>query len=182
MTHREHAVGVILSAVVALHRAIAAERRTPFEGRDLTPNQLGLLFLLASRPDGVTPGAAAAALGVTPGAVTQPLDALRSDLVESVPYPDDGRSRRLLLTGPARRHVREVEHGVVRRLSPVSDDLDDADLDTLARLLARTNVSAFPGRSERRLTGPPATTFRRFVEDPAAIRGAGPGKHLRSGL
>lgn len=43
-------VGDVLAQVVALGRSVAAERRTPFEGVELTLSQLSLLVLLAHSP------------------------------------------------------------------------------------------------------------------------------------
>lgn len=135
---RERDVGEVLTAVVALSRDIAAERRTPFEGADLTPTQLELLFLLAHSDEDVTPGAAAARLGITAGAVTQLVDGLRAaGLVESAPNPADRRSRILRLTHAQRSRIATFEHGVVQRLLPRFASLGDADLRTLARLIAR---------------------------------------------
>lgn len=138
MGARERSVGDILAQVVALSRSVAADRRTPFEGVELTSSQLSLLFLLAHSQGPVTPSAAASVLGVTRGAVTQLVDGLRAaGLVESVPNPRDHRSRILQLTGAERRRVADYEAGVVRRLMPGFDALDDADVHTLAGLLRR---------------------------------------------
>ena len=138
MGAREQWVGDVLAEVVALGRSVAAERRTPFEGVELTSSQLSLLFLLAHSPEPVTPGAAASALGLTRGAVTQLVDGLRTlGLVESVPHPHDRRSRILRLTEAERRRVAHYEAGVVRRLMPQFDALSDGELHTLATLLGR---------------------------------------------
>lgn len=138
MGARERSVGDILAQVVGLSRRIAAERRTPFGGVELTSSQLSLLFLLAHSQDPVTPGAASSALGITRGAVTQLVDGLRAGgLVESVPNPDDRRSRILQLTAAERRRVSDYEAGVVRRLTPNFEALTDGELHTLAELLGR---------------------------------------------
>lgn len=138
MSERKPAIGAVLAGVVALSRSIAAEQRAPFEGLELTPNQLSVLFLLAHSTSAVTPGAAASTLGITPGAITQLLDGLRSaKLVESVPNPDDRRSRLLRLTPATRNHVREYERAVVDRLMPQFEHLSDGDVHTLAELLGR---------------------------------------------
>lgn len=138
MRDRERAVGAVLAGVVALSRDIAAERRTPFAGADLTPTQLELLFVLAHSERAVTPGAAAVRLGITPGAVTQLVEGLRAaGLVESSPNPDDRRSRILHLTTAHRQSVAAFERSVVERLLPRFAPLGDAELRTLAELMAR---------------------------------------------
>lgn len=138
MGARERPVGDILAQVVALSRTIAAERRTPFEGVALTSSQLSLLFLLAHSREAVTPSAAASALGVTRGAVTQLVDPLRAaGLVESVPNPQDRRSRILQLTDVEQRRVADYEAGVVGRLMPSFEALTDGELHTLAALLGK---------------------------------------------
>ncbi|MGF2075820.1 MarR family winged helix-turn-helix transcriptional regulator, partial [Enterococcus casseliflavus] len=84
----------VIERAIALSRSLRAGRRTPFHGRVLTGSQLEALFHLAHDPQPVTPSTLAAALAVTPGAVTQLVDGLRSEgLVESAPHPDDARSR-----------------------------------------------------------------------------------------
>lgn len=138
MGARERPIGDILVQVVALSRAIAAQRRTPFEGVELTSSQLSLLFLLAHSQDPVTPGAASSVLGITRGAVTQLVDGLRAvGLVESSPNPEDRRSRILHLTATERARVSDYEAGVARRLTPHFQALTDDELHTLAELLGR---------------------------------------------
>lgn len=150
MSDRERSLGEVLAGVVALSRSVAAERRTPFDGVELTPNQLALLFLLARSRSAVTPGACASALGVTAGAITQLVDGLRAaGLIESVQNPDDRRSRLLRLTDAARESVRDYESGVVRRLLPQFAGLNDVELETLAELLGRIQGDGIEGGASR---------------------------------
>ena len=143
MDDRSRAIGTVLGHVVALGRSIVAEQRAPFEGMGLTPNQGSLLFLLARTPDGLMPGTAALKLGITRGAVTQLVEPLRTaGLVESAPHPQDGRSRLLRLTASARDRVATYEEGVVARLAPKFDPLDDRDIAALADLLDRIEETA----------------------------------------
>ena len=138
MADREELIGAVLAEVVALSRSIAPERRTPFEGVDLTVSQLSVLFLLAHARRAVTPGEVASTLGITRGAVTQLVDGLRAaGLVESVSNPDDRRSRILQLTDAERKRVADFEKGVIRRLTPSFEELSDGDLDRLVELLSR---------------------------------------------
>ncbi len=138
MDDRSRAIGTVLGHVVALGRSIAAEQRAPLEGMGLTRNQGSLLFLLARTPGGLMPATAASKLGITRGAVTQLVEPLRTaGLVESAPHPEDGRSRLLRLTDAARERVADYEEGVVARLAPKFDALDEAGLAALADLLDR---------------------------------------------
>lgn len=142
---RERFVGVVLTRVVALSRWTMAERRTPFEGLDLTSNQLALLFLLAHSRDPITPGGAATSLGVTAGAITQLVDGLRAaGLVKSMPNPADRRSRVLHLTEPARQGLNDFEARVVQRMLPQFATLSDTDLGTLADLLDAVGDDRLP--------------------------------------
>lgn len=142
MTARERLVGAVLTGVVALNRGVTAAGRTPFAGIELTPNQLGLLFLLAHSREPLTPGAAATALHITPGAVTQLVDPLRAaGLVETLPHPGDRRSRILRLTDAERRRVGDFEKDVARRMLPRFAALDETELQTLAGLLDRVRTT-----------------------------------------
>ncbi|WP_350349525.1 MarR family transcriptional regulator [Agromyces sp. G08B096] len=126
----------VLESVTLLGRAIAAERRTPFEGLTLTRSQLETLFLLAHSAAPLTPGRVADRLGITPGAVTQLVDGLKAEgLVETDRHPDDARSRVLRLTAGAAQQVERFEADTTTRLLPVFEQLSDDELDQLARLL-----------------------------------------------
>jgi len=138
-SERARVLGEVLASVVAVSRDIRAERRTPFHGRTLTASQMDALFHLAHGPAPVTPGALAGVLGVTPGAVTQLVDALRAEgLVETSTHPDDARSRVIRLSAEARDQVAAFELHAVARMLPRFDSLDDDELASLARLLRRT--------------------------------------------
>jgi DNA-binding MarR family transcriptional regulator len=87
----------------------------------------------------MSPGLLARELRVTPGAVTQLLDGLRhAGLVDQQPHPTDARCRVLTLTPDAGRQVAEFEQGMVTALAGEFSDLDDAEVASLAHLLART--------------------------------------------
>lgn len=136
-SRREH-VARVIERTVALGRSLRSGRRTPFHGRVLTGSQLEALFHLAHDPAPVTPSALAAALALTPGAVTQLVDGLRAEgLVESAPHPDDARSRVIRLSAEAAEQVDAFEQELVAHALPTFDALDDAELETLASLLDR---------------------------------------------
>lgn len=141
--HRDGAIGAVLVSVVAIGRTLAAQRGAPFEGKHVTATQLDALFLITHSDDPLTPGALAARLGVTRGAVTQLVDGLRDlDLVEQVAHPTDARSRLLRLTAEAAAAVRGFEADLTARMRPVFDVLGDDELDDLAALLTRLGAPA----------------------------------------
>ncbi|WP_026378871.1 MarR family winged helix-turn-helix transcriptional regulator [Agromyces italicus] len=133
---RRAQASAVLEAVTVLGRAIAAERRTPFEGRSLTRSQMQTLFLLAHGTGPITPSLVAEHLALTGGAVTQLVDGLKADgLIETARHPDDARSRVLRLTDAASSQVDRFEAETVTRLLPMFDRLDDDGLTRLALLL-----------------------------------------------
>jgi len=131
-------VATVLEVVTVIGRLIAAQRRAPFGGRQLTRSQIQTLFLLSHSPDPMTPSRLAQALDITAGAVTQLIDGLRVEgLVEATANPGDARSRILSLSPEAATEVRQFESDIVDRLLPRFAALGDAELATLARLLRR---------------------------------------------
>ena len=132
-------VGEVLESIVSWSRLLGGTRAAPFHGVQVSRSQLEALFLIAYRPEPMTPGSLARELKVTPGAVTQLLEGLRQvGLVDQQPHPSDARSQVLTLTPGAGRHVAEFERQMVTGLAEEFSDLDDAELATLAGLLART--------------------------------------------
>ncbi|GAA1846373.1 MarR family winged helix-turn-helix transcriptional regulator [Agromyces salentinus] len=135
---RRGAIGDVIEGVVVLSRDLAATRRTPFAGHALGRSQLETLFLIAHAETPPTPGALAARLGLTAGAVTQILEPLRAaGLVEATTNPADARSRLLQLTEAARAEVDEFERDYIAALAPRFEILHDEELENLARLLRR---------------------------------------------
>ncbi|MEJ3405741.1 MarR family winged helix-turn-helix transcriptional regulator [Rathayibacter sp. YIM 133350] len=135
---RAEAIGEVIEGVAVLERDLAATRRVPFAGLVLGRSQLEVLFALAHGGGPITPGALAARLGVTAGAMTQILEALQAfGLVDSAPNPNDARSRHIVLTASARAEVVRFERDYVKALSPRFAVLDDGELSTLAHLLRR---------------------------------------------
>lgn len=120
-------------------RRLDSHRRFPFGDLELSRSQVEVLFLVAHAQTPMTPGGLAAALGVTPGAVTQLVAGLiASGLVEQERDPGDARRRVLVLSAGSRTRVAIFEQEVVRELAPRFAGLDEAELETLAGLLART--------------------------------------------
>lgn len=136
---RRKLLGEVLESVTAWSRLLGSTRSASFRGRKLSRSQLEALFLIAHRPPPVTPSSLARDLGLTAGAVTQLLDGLRhAGLVDQRPHPGDARSRVLTLTQDAGRQVSVYEDAAVAGLAGRFAGLDDAELATLSRLLART--------------------------------------------
>lgn len=141
-TDRATRIGAVLEAVVGLSRALASPRTTPFGDAVLTRTQLEILFVLAHADEPVTPGRLASTLRVTPGAITQTMDQLRElALVEQSASDIDGRVRVWRLTVAAAVQVAAFESAAVVRVAPWFAGLSGADLDMLAELLSRVEVS-----------------------------------------
>lgn len=140
-TDRATQIGAVLESVVALSRALASPRSTPFGGTVLTRTQLEILFVLAHQTEPVTPGRLAALLKVTPGAITQTMDQLRGHaLVEQSSSDSDGRVRVWRLTAPAAAQVAAFEARTVARTAPWFDALSGDELDQLAALISRVEA------------------------------------------
>lgn len=139
---RPRQVATVVESVTVLSRAIAAERRVPFQGRSLNHTQLQILYLLAHDRRVVTPKRLAVALGVTAGAITQLIDGLREEqLVRIERHPEDARSRVICLTADAAAEISVFERSIVNRLLPLFDDLSDEELRSLAGMLVRLTAT-----------------------------------------
>lgn len=140
---RDALVGEALEAIVAAGRPLATERAHPFGDVTITPTQMHALFVLAHHPGRVTVGDLSAALGVTPGAVTQLVDTLGArGLVTREDNPDDARSKHVRLTDAAARTVSDFEAAAIARSRWRFEALADDELENLAALLRRVRVHA----------------------------------------
>lgn len=63
------------------------------------------------------------------------------------------------------RYTRPSERDYLAMLAAKGLPADYIDVQRMIYHVVRLNISALPNRAVRRLTGSPATTFRRFVED-----------------
>lgn len=139
---RTTAIGDVLEAVVTLSRGLAGPRSTPFGDLVLTRTQWDILFLLAHDAEPVTPGRLARTLKVTPGAITQAMDQLRTHaLVEQFSSDSDGRARVWRLTASASAQVAAFEAATIDRTAPWFDALSDGELAQLAALLKRVDAA-----------------------------------------
>ena len=71
MSGRDTLIGAAIEAIVMWTRVMDSHRMIPFGELNLSRAQLEVLFHIAHSPSPATPGAIAARLGVTAGAVTQ---------------------------------------------------------------------------------------------------------------
>lgn len=139
-TDRGELIAEAVEQLVRWTRELSAARAevgsVPFEGTSLTSTQREALFLIAHDPAPSTPGSLAASLAITPGAVTQLVDGLRREgLVEQTANPADARSRLLALTPDATERLAAFERAFTDTVAPRFDDLNDAELADLARLM-----------------------------------------------
>lgn len=132
-------IAAALESFAVWARVLDSHRKFPFDDLQLTRAQVETLFLVAHGGVSMTPGALAEALGVTRGAVTQLVSGLTAaGLVEQQRDRADGRRRVLVLSEGSRVRVARLEASLVGELADRFDGLDDAELDTLTVLLART--------------------------------------------
>ncbi|WP_051427496.1 MarR family transcriptional regulator [Arthrobacter sp. H20] len=135
---RTHQIRTILAQVVRLSRMVAAPRSTPFGDTALTRTQLDILFVLAHSDEPVTPGRLADILQVTPGAITQTVEQLRSvGLVDQTALASDGRSRLLRLTDTAAERVDAFETAKVVGAAQWFGELSNDELTDIAALLSK---------------------------------------------
>lgn len=121
------------AGIVAQLTSTLLEQRLP---NGMVTAQFGVLNHLSSRPSGETPLQLARAFQVPKTSMTHSLAVLERDaLVETVPNPDDGRSKIVRIT-PAGLCFRA---GVIRELAPevvrTLGALDPGSLDRLLPLL-----------------------------------------------
>ncbi|TFB96123.1 MarR family winged helix-turn-helix transcriptional regulator [Cryobacterium sp. HLT2-28] len=151
--NRQQGLARVLAAIGTVNREFTARGSYPFQGRALGRSQLDLLFVLSqatgtatrSGTGGVGVGGLAAALGVTSGAVTQLVDALRSDgLVTSEVNPADRRGRIIRLTADAAVEVDAFQRDYAVALAPRFDALTTAEVAELERLLNKVQAAPNP--------------------------------------
>lgn len=139
MADRMAHVGRAVEAIVVWARTLDSHRVFPFAGVELSRAQLEALFFITHSDVPATPGALAARLGVTPGAVTQLVAGLtQTGLVVQQRDPSDGRRRVLELAPAWAERITGFEQEMARHLAPRFDTLDDAEVASLAALLHRT--------------------------------------------
>lgn len=108
----------------------------------LSPPQVLLLFTIASRKEGFPATELAEKASVTPGAVTQFVDALvEKGLVIREGDPDDRRIVRLKLSEMARDHYTKLRSDYLASVTHVFGVLSDEELRQLIRLFDRVGAA-----------------------------------------
>jgi DNA-binding MarR family transcriptional regulator len=108
----------------------------------LTPPQGGLLFAIAHEKDGLSVKELAEDAGVTPGAITQLVDALvEKGLVVREGDPNDRRIVRLKLTQSARNGFEKVRKAHLESFSRLFAVLSDEEIKQLTALLTKVDIA-----------------------------------------
>ena len=127
----------VLERIGVMTRAFSARGTYPFSSRGLSRTQMNLLFVL-SRTGGASVAHLARSLGVTSGAVSQTIDALKaSGVITSEVNPADRRGRIIRLTDVARREVEEFERDYFDAISPSFAALSMPEIVELDRILSK---------------------------------------------
>ena len=106
----------------------------------LSPPQMRLLFVIGSRDEGFQVTELAEKVGVTPGAVTQFVDALvEKGLVSREGDPSDRRIVKLKLTQNARSHFEKLKKEHLASMTRLFDVLTDEELRELIRILRKVS-------------------------------------------
>lgn len=128
---------VVLRLLVALRECTRHLQRGVAE-HPLSEVDVGLLALADAYGGALRPSQAAEALDVRFPSVTRHVRALQGAGHLSVdPDPDDGRSYRIVLTGPGKVLLASFRDDLVARFAPVVAGWEPGDLATLADGLAR---------------------------------------------
>lgn len=127
--------------LVRVHNLIAHAEQSHLDHFDISPAQFDVLSHLAKDP-GLSQQALADRLLVTKGNVTSLLDRMeRTDYVERQPDPDDRRSNQLYITGRGKDVFTCAAPALEAELSRQFESLQDEELNTLMRLLAKLDRS-----------------------------------------
>ena len=116
--------------------------------KGVTAAQAGLLFVLGQR-DGVLLGEAGAALDLgMPGISGLVERTVEAGLVEKRADPDDGRAWRLWLTSSGRRALARAKAGAAELNATLKEGFTDAEIDVVARWLARVQKKFPKGEND----------------------------------
>ena len=143
MEVRGRDIEAVLQVLVDLTRRLVPPTDLQLSGDDsFTRTQLEILSLITHASEPVTVTAAAQALQVAAGAVTQGGDGLVvSGMVRRHRAPHDGRARILELAPGAEQMIAVYESAIVTRVGPWFAALDDTELAALARLLGKIRTA-----------------------------------------
>jgi len=153
---REDLLQELIDRLISLMRKVRHDI-TPSEPV-LSQPQLHLLFTIALKKNGVSVSELAELTGVTPGAVTQFVNALvERDLVARESDPNDRRIVRLRVTPTARRQMEKMRREYITAAARTFDELSLDDLRILNEILSRLNVpldKEHAQKGEERADGP----------------------------
>jgi DNA-binding MarR family transcriptional regulator len=122
--------------VSSVMRRVHAGQGFRFSEFKVSPPQVHILFFIAKQGKDVAVKDLAEMLKVTPGAVTQFVDALvEMDLVKREEDPKDRRIIRIKLTELAMSKLEEFREGYLASVSWAFEALSDAEIKELIRLL-----------------------------------------------
>ena len=134
----------VLSRVTRLARHLDRERRAAFAEHGLEAYEFDVLSALrrAGRPYELTPGELVRQTLVGSGTTSNRLDRLESrGLIDRRPDPEDGRVRRVRLTGHGRDRVDAAIADLLDRERRLLGMLSEPDRNTLAGLLRSVLVN-----------------------------------------
>lgn len=135
-TTRAESLARVIERMAIVTREVNARGAYPFKALGLGRASMNLLFSLA-RSDGARVAELAERLGITSGAVTQTVDALReAGLVTSEVSPDDRRGRVISLSDSAGSEIERFEQQYIAAVVPAFDVLSTGDVLELDRILS----------------------------------------------
>ena len=145
--NRKELLQALAEKMTSVLRRVHAVQGFKFSEFILRPPQVRILFFIARQNEGVAVKDLAEMLNVTPGAVTQFVDALvEMDLVRREEDAKDRRIIRIKLTELARGKLAEFRKGYLASASRLFDILSDAEIGELIRLLDKVDIN--PVQSE----------------------------------
>lgn len=140
---REELLQLLIERMGSVMRSLHTGQGFPFGEFTLNMPQVRMLFLVASKKQGASVKELAEMLNVTPGAVTQFLDALvAKGLVRRGEDPNDRRMLRIKLTELAGSKFEGFKTDYFVSASRVFDTLNEEEIGQLIKLLAKINIPA----------------------------------------
>lgn len=138
---RENLVQSLIEQIGSVIRGMHRNRGFSFGDFMLGWPQVRILFFVAKRKDGVPVKDLAAFFNVTPGAVTQFVDALvEKDLVRREEDQNDRRILRVMLTEFAENEFDRFRESYLTSMSRSFDSLSDGEIEQLISLLAKIDM------------------------------------------
>ena len=138
---REELLRALVVRLGSVMRGMHAGQGFRFAGFTVGPPQVRILFHIAIKPEGVSVKDLAEVLSVTPGAVTQFIDALvEKGLVSREEDHADRRLLRIKLTKFAGNSFNEFKRDYFAAVSRVFDSLSDDEIVQLTGLLMKANI------------------------------------------